>query len=51
MLSLVSIYEVLPKYGKSEKEAFNIVAEEMFKFVQVKLSFKNCLKKVGFGLL
>lgn len=34
MLSLVAIYEVLQKHGKSEEEAFKIVSEEMFKFIQ-----------------
>lgn len=49
MLSLVSIYEVLPKYDKSEKEAFNIVAEEMFKFVQLsKVKFQKLSKKSWF---
>ena len=33
MLSLVAIYEVLQKHGKSEEEAYRIVSEEMWKFL------------------
>lgn len=49
MLSCVSIYEVIPKYGKSEDEVYNIVAEEMFKFVQPrKVEFQKSSKKSWF---
>ena len=49
MLSLVAIYEVLQKHGKSEEEAYNIVAEEMFKFIQLsKEKFQKLSKKSWF---
>ena len=49
MLSLVAIYEVLQKHCKSEEEAYNIVAEEMFKFVQPsKEKFQKLSKKSWF---
>ncbi len=34
MLSLLAIYEVLQRHGTPEEEAFRIVGEEMFKFLQ-----------------
>ncbi|MCR5740866.1 MAG: L-2-amino-thiazoline-4-carboxylic acid hydrolase [Gammaproteobacteria bacterium] len=49
ILSLLSIYEVLQKHGFSEEEAYNIVKDEMHKFVQpFKEKFQKLSKKKWF---
>lgn len=52
MFSLVAIYEVLQKHGKREEEAFRIVGEEMFKFIQPgKEKFQKLSKKSWFWVV
>ncbi len=44
ILSLLSIYEVLQKNGKTEEEAFKIVGDEMHKFI---IPFKEKFQKMS----
>lgn len=44
ILSLLSIYEVLQKHGETEENAFNIVKEEMHKFI---IPFKEKFQKMS----
>ncbi len=44
ILSLLSIYEVLQKNGKTEEEAFQIVGDEMHKFI---IPFKEKFQKLS----
>ncbi len=47
ILTSIAMYEVLQKHGKSEEEAFRIVSEEMWKFLDP-TSFQKLSKKSFF---
>ena len=48
ILTSIALYEVLQKHGKSEAEAYRIVSEEMWKFLDPSAMQKKLARKIFF---